>query len=136
MRRTVTAACLLLAGLVTGCSSGEQTPAVSKVSVSASPSVDPVVAFMSSVEDARLDSYATGIPPYQEMEVFPPEWCKALDAGHSAAWIFGEGDLYPWGDAWGTEKTDAYQVLVLGVKAYCPKYSAALTAELRDAGVY
>ncbi|WP_328825956.1 hypothetical protein OHT77_00965 [Streptomyces sp. NBC_00252] len=136
MRRTVTATCLLLAGLVTGCSGGGQEAADSKASASASPSVDPVVAFMSSVEDAGLNSYATGIPPYQEMEVFPPKWCTALDAGHSAAWMFGEGDLYPWGGTWGTEKTDAYQVLVLGVKAYCPQHSKALAAELRDAGVY
>lgn len=136
MRRTATtlllAACLGLAG----CSSGGEADA--KSSSSPSPIVDPGEKFVASVIDAHLDSYAAGVPAADQLEVFPPQWCTALDEGHSVEWMFGmsQGGLYPVGQEWGTEKADAYQVLVLGVKAYCPKHSKALVAELRDAGVY
>jgi hypothetical protein len=137
MRRTTVllAACLALAG----CSdSGGGDSAASTPSPSASPSVAPVIPFMKSVEDAAFASYETGIPPFQELEVFPPEWCAALDEGHSVEWMFdmSQGALYPVGQEWGTEKGDAYQLVVLGVKAYCPENEAAVTEELRALGVY
>lgn len=138
MRRTLAATAAVLAALMlAGCSSssGEGTPA-STPTVAAPPSVDPIVPFMKSVEDAHLASYETGIPPFQELEVFPPKWCTSVDAGHSVEWMLGEGDLYPIGQEWGTEKSDAYQLVLLGVKAYCPDNTAAVTEELRAAGVY
>lgn len=126
------AACLALSG----CSDSGGDTAASTPSPSVSPSVDPIVPFMKSIEDARFASYETGIPPFQDLELFPPEWCKALDAGHSVAWMLGEGDLYPVGQEWGTEKSDAHQLVLLGVKAYCPKHADAVTGELRALGEY
>ncbi|MEW1648605.1 hypothetical protein [Streptomyces sp. NPDC091219] len=136
MRRTVTAACLLLAGLVTGCAGGQQEPAASKASASATPSADPLAKFTREVDDAQLESYATGVPVADDLGAFPPQWCKALAEGHSVEWMFGAGGLYPMGLDWGTKKADAYQLVVLGVRAYCPGREAAVTAELRNAGVY
>lgn len=139
MRHTATATTVLAAVLVlAGCSSGSNEPEKPKPSASATPSADPGVKFMSSIEDARLDSYATGIPVTDELSGFPPGWCSALDAGHSVEWMFdmNEGGLYPVGMDWGTEKSDAYELLVLGVKAYCPKHSAVVLEELRAAGAY
>lgn len=136
MRRTtiLLAACLALAG----CSGSGGDTAASTPSPSASPSVDPVVPFMKSVEKARFASYESGIPPFQELEVFPPEWCAALDAGHSVEWMFdmSQGGLYPVGQEWGTEKSDAYELVVLGTKAYCPENTAVVLEELRASGEY
>jgi hypothetical protein len=129
---------LLLASLtLVGCSTTDDAkPAVSP---SVSPTTDPGNVFVSSVIDAHLDSYTSGIPAAAELELFPPEWCEARDDGHSVEWMFdmtGGGGLYPVGETWGTEKSDAYQVLVLGVKAYCPKHTEELVAELRASGEY
>ncbi|MGY1498558.1 hypothetical protein ACW4TU_18495 [Streptomyces sp. QTS52] len=134
MRRTtlLLAACLALAG----CSDSGGDRAASTPSPRPSPSVAPVIPFMKSIEVARFASYETGIPPYQELEVFPPKWCAALDAGHSVEWMFGDGGLYPIGQEWGTQKGDAYQLVLLGVTAYCPKNVAAVTEELRALGEY
>jgi hypothetical protein len=132
-----TTAVLLLASLaLAGCSTTDDSKPTA--SPSASPTAAPGEAFVASVIDAHLDSYAAGVPAAAELNVFPPEWCAALDAGHTAAWMFDmtQGGLYPVGETWGTEKADAYQVLVLGVKAYCPKHTAALVAELRESGEY
>lgn len=134
MRRTATtlllAACLTLAG----CSSGGDSDA----KPSASPTTDPGEVFVASVIDAHLDSYTAGVPAADQLEAFPPKWCQALDAGHSVEWMFdmAQGGLYPVGEEWGTQKADAYQVLVLGVKAYCPKHKAAVLDELRASGEY
>lgn len=122
-------ACLALAG----CSSNATTP---DAKPSALPSADPGEKFVNSVVDAHLGSYSDGIPAAAELKVFPPKWCDALDAGHSVEWMLGEGDLYPIGETWGTEKPDAYQLVVLGVGAYCPRYGGQVKRELRAAGVY
>ena len=134
MRRTIIllAACLALAG----CSDSGGDTAASTPSPSPTPSVAPVIPFMKSVEGANFASYETGIPPFQELELFPPEWCKALGEGHSVEWLLGDGGLYPVGQEWGTEKSDAYQLVVLGVRAYCPKNAAAVIEELRALGAY
>jgi hypothetical protein len=135
MRRTTTA---LLAGLLiaatASCSSGNS--ASSKPSASPSQSVEPVVPFMKSVEAANLPSYTDGIPAYQDLEQFPPKWCAALRDGHSVAWMLDDGGLYPIGEDWGTQKADAYQLVLLGVEAYCPKYKGQVQGELRQLGVY
>lgn len=139
MRRTLAATTAVLATLMlAGCSDSGGDAAASTPSPKTSPSVAPAIPFMKSVEDARLASYETGIPPFQELEAFPPEWCKALDEGHSVEWMFdmSQGALYPVGQEWGTEKGDAYQLVVLGVKAYCPENTAAVLKELRGLGAY
>ncbi|MGW1497564.1 hypothetical protein ACWCQW_03050 [Streptomyces mirabilis] len=138
MRHTTTVllAALLLAA-TTGCgSSSDDGKPEAKPSASATPSVDPLVKFTKSVDEAQLESYATGVPAFQDLEVFPPEWCKALDEGHSVEWMLGDGGLYPIGQDWGTKKADAYQLVLLGVRAYCPKQAAAVTDELKALGEY
>lgn len=137
MRRTATTLlAVLLAGAAVGCGSSSDDKPDARPSASATPSADPLVTFSKAVDKAQLESYATGIPVADELGAFPPQWCSALDEGHSVEWLLGEGDLYPIGQDWGTEKTDAYQLVVLGVRAYCPKREAAVKDELRASGEY
>jgi hypothetical protein len=138
MRHTTTAllATLLLAGTAVGCGGSSDDKPTARPSASATPSANPLVQFTNAVNHAQLESYATGIPAFQDLEVFPPEWCKALDEGHSVEWMLGDGGLYPVGQDWGTKKPDAYQLVIFGVRAYCPKHEAAVTAELRKSGEY
>lgn len=133
-----TAAILLTAGMLalTGCGAAASG---TDAKPGASPTADPSEKFINSIIDAHLDSYADGIPAADELTAFPPQWCSALDAGHSVEWMFDEtngGGLYPVGENWGTEKTDAYQLVVLGVQVYCPKHAAAVKKELRESGAY
>ncbi|MEU9142103.1 hypothetical protein AB0D33_40250 [Streptomyces sp. NPDC048404] len=107
-----------------------------RASASSTPSANPLVVFTKAVDDAQLESYATGIPAYQELRVFPPQWCKALGDGHSVEWILGDGDLYPIGQDWGTRKEDAYHLVLMGVRAYCPKHEGAVKEELRESGAF
>jgi len=133
MRRAIAAvlAAALLAGL-TACGSSDGKPTV--VKASPAPTVNPRGEFLGAAHEITFN----GAPTDGELLAYPPQWCKGLDAGHSAAWLFDldQGDLYPVGDEWGTVKQDADTLLVAGVKAYCPKNLAALTAELRAAGDY
>ncbi|MFJ3759237.1 hypothetical protein [Streptomyces sp. NPDC090080] len=137
MTRTLAAAAALVATLtVAGCSSDS----IDGAAPGPVPTVAPTEQFINSVIDAHLDSYASGVPavpPADELEAFPPKWCDALAAGHSVEWMLDDSDdLYPVGENWGTEKADAYQLVVLGVVAYCPRYSAVVKKELREAGAY
>ena len=93
---------------------------------------------MRAIEEADLASYEDGIPAYQELEQFPPRWCKALDEGHSVEWMFDlfQGGLYPIGETWGTAEPDAHRVLLMGVEAYCPENLEAVRADLRASGEY
>ena len=81
-----------------------------------------------------------GEPSDTELLAYPPQWCHGLDAGHSVKWLFtmfGDGGgLYPIGDQWGTKKADANELLVAGVKAYCPANLGAVKEELRESGEY
>lgn len=133
-RTTIPLVLLLLAGTA-ACGSSSGTPD-EKPSASPTASADPLVKFTRAIDTAELESYATGIPAFQELEVFPPRWCKALDDGHSVEWILGDGGLYPVGEDWGTEKSDAYRLVLLGVDAYCPKHEAGVKADLRESGQY
>ncbi|MFD5795577.1 hypothetical protein ACFWIO_18965 [Streptomyces diastatochromogenes] len=133
------AATILLAATLAlaGCSSGGHTDA----KPSPTPTTDPGDKFVMSVIDAHLDSYATGVPavpPANELKQFPPKWCEALEAGHSVKWMLSirGGDLYPVGETWGTEQTDAYRLVLLGVQAYCPRWEKTVRQELRDSGEY
>jgi hypothetical protein len=72
MRHTTTTtatAVLLLALTACGISSSDDGKPVA-ASHSPSPSVDPVVPFMRSVEDAHLNSYADGTPAWQDLGAF------------------------------------------------------------------
>jgi hypothetical protein len=43
-------------------------------------------------------------------------------------------DLYPYAANWGLKKADADQLLIIGVKTYCPKCEDRVTEELRASG--
>jgi hypothetical protein len=133
-----TSAVLLAAALLlaTGCGSSSDDKPEAKPSASATPSADPLVTFTKAVDDAQLESYATGIPVAEELGSFPPKWCAALDAEHSVEWMLGDGGLYPIGQDWGTKKADAYELVLLGTRAYCPKHVDAVTDELKASGEY
>lgn len=138
MRTRTALAALLAATTCLTLASCSDTSSDAKTKTSSTPTTDPGDAFISSVIDAHLDSYADGVPAAAELKAFPPQWCTSLDSGHSVAWLFSmqQGNLYPVGQTWGTEKSDAYEVLVLGVKTHCPKHTDAVLEELRASGEY
>lgn len=130
MRRTLLLAACLLA--LTGCSSGSDE-------ADAKPSKSPAVSRELSYLAAARDITYNGTPSTQELLAYPPKWCEGLEAGHSVEWLFdmtGGGSLYPIGMEWGTAKADANELLVVGVKNYCPGQAAAVQEELRASGEY
>ncbi|MFF7527333.1 hypothetical protein [Streptomyces pseudovenezuelae] len=135
--RLATAAALL--AVLTACGSNDEgsdgKASSSSSSPTASPSVDPATEYLTA---AHTIPYANGQPTDTELTALPPKWCAGLDAGHSADWLFssGGGGLYPNGMDWGTVKKNAYQLLVAGVQAYCPKHTDTVTEELRATGEY
>lgn len=138
MRRTTTALLtVLLAAGAAGCSDDSADSADSKASpsASASPSLSAEDQFLRAAKALQF----TGTQPGNtELTALPPQWCTELEAGHSVEYLFddGQGGLYPYGSGWGMEKKDAYELLVAGVKAYCPANSAAVVEELKAAGEY
>jgi hypothetical protein len=136
MRRTTTALLtVLLAAGAAGCSDGSEEPADAKPSPSVSASLSAEDQFLQAAKALKF----TGTQPGNaELTALPPQWCTELDAGHSVEYLFddGQGGLYPYGSGWGMEKKDAYELLVAGVKAYCPANAAAVVEELKAAGEY
>ncbi|HEY1158860.1 MAG TPA: hypothetical protein VGE95_21570 [Arthrobacter sp.] len=134
MRYTATAvtAALLLALTACGTSSSDGKPAAKP---SPSPSVDRAGQFIAATQDLE---FTTMRPSNDELLAFPPKWCSGLADGHSVQWLFsgGGGGLYPHGMQWGMVKREANQLIVAGVKAYCPKRLSTVQAELRAAGEY
>lgn len=136
MHRTTTATIVLLLALTacgTNNSSGDKPTAHSSRT---SPSVDKAGQFITATQDL---AFTTRRPSNDELLAFPPKWCEGLDNGHSVTWLFdftGGGGLYPVGEDWGMVKADANELLVAGVKAYCPKHADAVTEELRASGEY
>lgn len=126
----VLAACLAL----TGCDEAEDAP---EAKPPAAPYVSPQERFLESVEG--IESWKTDGPTNEEITIFPPAWCRALAEGHSVEWML-EGDgadqHYPIGWDWGTHISDARQVVLLGVSAYCPANKPAVLEELRTGGDY
>ncbi len=121
----LTAACLALAG----CSDSKPSTTDAKPS----PSVDKKATYLGAAREITFN----GEPTDEELLLYPPEWCAGLDAGHSVEWLFSmDTGLYPIGEQWGTKKPDANELLVAGVKAYCPENSAAVLDELRASGEY
>ncbi|MEU0069530.1 DUF732 domain-containing protein [Streptomyces sp. NPDC006332] len=131
MRRTTTAILLAVGLALTGCGNNHDD-AKTAAKPHASPTVDKETAYL----DAAHEITFNGSPSDAELLAYPESWCAALDEGHSVAWLLGEGDLYPIGDEWGTVKQDAYELVVAGVKAYCPGNLDAVKAELRASGEY
>ena len=132
-RTTVLLAALLLAGAAAGCSS-ESSPDA-KPSASKTPTVSKETRYLTAAREITFN----GTPSDDELLAYPPKWCDGLAGGHSVEWMFditGGGGLYPVGMEWGTARPDANELLLVGVKAYCPTRAAAVTAELRAAGQY
>ncbi|MFI8535367.1 hypothetical protein ACIGMX_34620 [Streptomyces aquilus] len=131
MRRTILLSAALMLAL-TSCSSGSDD----KPAVKASPTVNKEERYLDTARG--LPYTQDGEPLEAELLTFPPQWCASLDEGHSVEHMFsltGE-NLYPVGYDWGLKKADAYELLVAGVKAYCPRNSSAVLEELRASGEY
>lgn len=136
MRHTAAllAAVLLLA--VTGCSSDGSSD---DGKPAAKPSPTKTVSKKDQYLKAAHEITFNGAPSDTELMVFPMLWCQELEAGHSVEWLFGitdGGNLYPVGEEWGTAEPDAYELLMAGVKAYCPGSLDAVREELRASGAY
>ncbi|MDX3279103.1 hypothetical protein [Streptomyces scabiei] len=135
MRHTTAllAATLLLAALTAcGTSSEDDKPA-------AKPSPSKTVNKDDQYLEVAREIAFNGAPSDGELLIFPELWCDRLESGHSAEWMFdmtGGGGLYPVGEEWGTAKADAYELLVAGVRAYCPENLDTVLEELRATGEY
>ncbi len=133
MRHTTTAAAVLLLAFTTACGSNSSDGKPAKASPT--PTVSKADQYLKAAH--AIDFTGSG-PADEELLDYPPKWCDGLDAGHSVQWLFsgGGGGLYPAGQDWGTVKKNANQLLVAGVRVYCPNNTAAVTAELRASGDY
>lgn len=122
-------ACLALAG----CSSSGTSDHKPTATPSSSPTVSTEDQYLTAAHGITFN----GAPTDEELLLYPPRWCEELDAGHSVEWMFdmtGGGGLYPIGDEWGTKREDANELLVAGVKAFCPENRDAVVEELRASG--
>lgn len=134
MRRT-TAAGLLAAGLALAGCSASTTATPDKAATT--PTVSKQTQFLAAIHAATIQSWATAAPTDDEIAAYPQQWCDQLAAGHSLADILAvRSGLYPAGDNWGTQIGDTYQVLILGVTAYCPQYRAQVVQEAQASGNY
>ncbi|NUS25065.1 MAG: hypothetical protein HOV92_12695 [Streptomyces sp.] len=133
MRYTITAVTAALLLALTAC--GTSSDGNGKPAAKPTPSADPAGQFIAATQDL---AFTTMRPSNDELLAFPPKWCAGLADGHSVQWLFsgGGGGLYPSGMQWGMVKREANQLLVAGVKAYCPKHLNTVQAELRAAGEY
>ena len=132
MRRTTTAAVLLAAGLaLTGCGSNH-TDTKQAAKPKHTETVSKATLYLVDAHEIQFN----GRPSDSDLLAFPPQWCKALDAGHTVAWMLGDGNLYPVGDNWGTAMPDAYTLVVSGTKEFCPRNLPAVKEELRASGNY
>ncbi|WP_137991244.1 DUF732 domain-containing protein [Streptomyces vilmorinianum] len=130
--RTATAALTAVYLLaLTGCGSSDE-PTADKPATSTSPEDE----FLANAKAADFESWKTAAPPDAELAAYPSQWCAELKAGHSVAYILEDAALYPIGEKWGTAKPDAQELVVLGVKAYCPEFGDQVTEELRLSGQY
>ncbi|MEV7470247.1 hypothetical protein AB0O20_27640 [Streptomyces kronopolitis] len=130
---TRTATALAAALLLTACS-----PAGTDAKPKPSPTLSRRERFLAAVDQADLQSWNEKHPPENELMEYPEKWCTALNNGHSVKWMFhGDDDrLYPNGWTWGTKEADAHELLILAVKAYCPKWRSQVVEELRSSGDY
>lgn len=131
-RTTLAAALLALTALTAGCSSDSSDDKPDPTPSPSAPSAE--TQYLTAARGITFN----GTPTDAELQALPPQWCDALDDGHSVQWIFGirDGGLYPVGETWGTVKDDAYKLLIAGVRAYCPDHLSAVQDELRATGEY
>lgn len=137
-RLPATAAAVTAAILLAGCGGGGgSSNAKSSHSPSPTTTVSKQDKFLQAVHQANIESWATAAPTDEEIAVYPQQWCDQLAAGHSLNEILSvRSGLYPSGDNWGTKIGDAYQVLILGVTAYCPQYRAEVVQQAQASGNY
>ncbi|KUL62424.1 hypothetical protein [Streptomyces sp. NRRL S-1521] len=139
MRRTITTV-LLAAGVLltlTSCGTDGGTRAEPKPSKSTAYKLNPADQWRQSINAAGITSWTDDASPStDELMAMPKDWCTALKDGHSVQWLLGDGGLYPAGDDWGTTKSEAQKLVVLGAEAYCPKQTGRVKAELRKTGGY
>jgi hypothetical protein len=141
MRHTTTTAvtAVLLLALTTACGSSNDDAGGDSKAASASPSPSSSDALAAQyLAESQPIPFTNHRPPIDELLALPPKWCTALKAGHSVEWTFSGtgGDLYPNGHDWGMLKENANQLLIAGVRVYCPDRLDEVTAELREAGEY
>ena len=146
MRHTVTKAAVTvllctLTGLgLAGCGDGgDDASGDGKATASASPSPSSSEALAAQyLAESQPIPFTSHRPAIDELLALPPKWCAALKDGHSVEWMFSGtgGDLYPNGSDWGMVKEDAYQLLIVGVRVYCPDQLDTVTKELRESGEY
>lgn len=134
MRHTVTRTAVVLLCALAATACGSNGSGSTDAKPSPSKTANPQTAYLTTAHQITFN----GQPTDTELLTYPPKWCRALDDGHSVAWLFssGGGGLYPIGPDWGTVKQDANRLLVAGVRAYCPRNTAAVTGELRETGAY
>ncbi|MEW2393030.1 hypothetical protein AB0933_32185 [Streptomyces venezuelae] len=139
MRRAATTVLLATALTLTaaGCGTSEDSSDKPKPSKSTEYKLQPDDQWKQSINAAGITSWPEdAAPTVDEVEAMPKDWCKALKEGHSVKWLLGDGGLYPVGDDWGTTKSEAHKLVVLGADAYCPKQAGRVKAELRKSGGY
>lgn len=137
------AAVLLAALALTGCGGGDGGDDSGRSSATGGggmpvETTDPREEFLSALAEAEFESWAVDAPTDDEIAAFPEKWCRAAAAGHSVGWMLeGEGsdELYPIGWTWGTEISDAEQVVIMGIMTHCPDRQADAIASLRDGGI-
>lgn len=134
MRHHITAAVLLAGLALTGCTTST-TAAPDKAATT--PTVSKQDQFLATIHAATIQSWATAAPTDDEIAAYPQQWCDQLAAGHSLDDILAvRSGLYPAGDTWGTQIGDTYQVVILGVTAYCPQYRAQVVQQAQASGNY
>ncbi|GHH30178.1 hypothetical protein [Streptomyces rubradiris] len=136
MRRRTTAVTALLTAMLALAGCGESGGETAKTKPSPTPTVDKRETFLTAARSAGIQSWIDKPPSDEELAALPGQWCAGLEQGHSVNWLFGEGGLYPYGSDWGTPKDAAYELLVMGVRVYCPKHQGQVKKELREMGEY
>ncbi|MFF7096397.1 hypothetical protein ACFY9A_28980 [Streptomyces rubradiris] len=134
MRRRTTAVTVLLTTTLALAGCGESGSETTKPSVK--PTVDKRATWLTAARSAGIQGWIEKPPSDEELAALPGRWCAELDNGHSVNWLFNEGGLYPYGSDWGTPKENAYELLVMGVRVYCPKHQEQVKKELREMGEY
>lgn len=129
---------LLLVGALALAATGCSDSTSSDAKASASPSgLDAGDQFLADVHARQFESWAESGPTDQELLMLPPEWCLELKDGHSVEYLLGKNaEAYPIGPEWGTTRSDANELLLLGVSTHCPELRDQVTEELRATGQY
>ncbi|GGT73065.1 hypothetical protein [Streptomyces lateritius] len=126
-RTAALTACLLLA--LTACGIGDEPDADTSTAART-----PEEEFLANARAADFDSWKTAAPTDAELAAYPPQWCAGLRTGRGVASLLEDVALYPVGEKWGTDKPDAEELVLLGVKAHCPEFGDRVAEEVRLGG--